>query len=154
MAGRPPKPTKTKRLEGNPGKRKLNTAEPTPPNVAPPCPKFLIGESLNEWKRIIPLLEEMDLLAKADLGTISTYCQSYGQFFDAQQKLNTQELTIFSCGQILPNPLIAIVRNAQKSMMTAANQLGLTPSARSRIHIEKVERPSDTAKDFAAKRGD
>ncbi|MGN1313839.1 MAG: hypothetical protein ACI4VG_02350 [Lachnospiraceae bacterium] len=30
MAGRKPKPTAIKELEGNPGKRKLNTKEPIP----------------------------------------------------------------------------------------------------------------------------
>ncbi len=30
MAGRKPKPTAVKKLEGNPGKRKLNTNEPIP----------------------------------------------------------------------------------------------------------------------------
>ena len=30
MAGRKPKPTAVKKLEGNPGKRKLNTKEPNP----------------------------------------------------------------------------------------------------------------------------
>ena len=30
MAGRKPKPTALKKLEGNPGKRKLNTKEPLP----------------------------------------------------------------------------------------------------------------------------
>ena len=30
MAGRKPKPTAIKKLEGNPGKRKLNTKEPIP----------------------------------------------------------------------------------------------------------------------------
>ena len=30
MAGRKPKPTVLKKLEGNPGKRKLNTKEPVP----------------------------------------------------------------------------------------------------------------------------
>ena len=37
MAGRKPKPTAVKKLEGNPGKRKLNTKEPNPwvqPNAA------------------------------------------------------------------------------------------------------------------------
>ena len=30
MAGRKPKPTALKKLEGNPGKRELNTKEPVP----------------------------------------------------------------------------------------------------------------------------
>ena len=38
MAGRKPKPTAVKKLEGNPGKRKLNTKEPVPAKGMPACP--------------------------------------------------------------------------------------------------------------------
>ena len=42
MAGRKPKPTAQKKLEGNPGKRKLNTKEPVPGKGMPDCPKWLL----------------------------------------------------------------------------------------------------------------
>lgn len=37
MAGRKPKPTALKKLEGNPGKRKMNTKEPVPAKGINPC---------------------------------------------------------------------------------------------------------------------
>ena len=37
MAGRKPKPTAIKELEGNPGKRKLNKKEPKPDKGMPTC---------------------------------------------------------------------------------------------------------------------
>ena len=37
MAGRKPKPTVVKKLEGNPGKRKSNTKEPVPAKEMPAC---------------------------------------------------------------------------------------------------------------------
>ena len=40
-AGRKPKPTALKKLEGNLGKRKLNTKEPMPGKEMPDCPKWL-----------------------------------------------------------------------------------------------------------------
>ena len=44
MAGRKPKPTAVKKLEGNPGKRKLNTKEPMPGKGMPACPAWLLPE--------------------------------------------------------------------------------------------------------------
>ena len=44
MAGRKPKPTAVKKLEGNPGKRKLNTKEPNPGKGMPDCPAWLLPE--------------------------------------------------------------------------------------------------------------
>ena len=46
MAGRKPKPTAIKKLEGNPGKRKLNTKEPIPAKGMPNCPEWLIYSPL------------------------------------------------------------------------------------------------------------
>ena len=43
MAGRKPKPTAVKKLEGNPGKRKLNTKEPNPGKGMPDCPVWLLS---------------------------------------------------------------------------------------------------------------
>ena len=50
MAGRKPKPTALKKLEGNPGKRKLNTKEPVPGKGMPDCPKWLLPEAKKELK--------------------------------------------------------------------------------------------------------
>ena len=61
MAGRKPKPTALKKLEGNPGKRKLNTKEPVPDKGMPDCPKWLLPETKEEWKRLCQKLSEMRL---------------------------------------------------------------------------------------------
>ena len=45
VAGRKPKTTVLKKLEGNPGKRKLNTKEPVPGKGMPVCPKWLLPEA-------------------------------------------------------------------------------------------------------------
>lgn len=52
MAGRKPKPTTLKKLEGNPGKRKLNTKEPVPTKGMPDCPKWLLPGAKEEWKKL------------------------------------------------------------------------------------------------------
>lgn len=47
MAGRKPKPTAVKKLEGSPGKRKLNKKEPVPSKGMPECPDWLLPEVLS-----------------------------------------------------------------------------------------------------------
>lgn len=44
MAGRKPKPTAVKKLEGNPGKRKLNSKEPVPTKGMSTCSEWLMPE--------------------------------------------------------------------------------------------------------------
>ena len=50
--GRKPTPTAIRELEGNPGKRPLNTREPHPERKAPACPKWLEPEAKKEWRRL------------------------------------------------------------------------------------------------------
>ena len=53
MAGRKPKPTAVKKLEGNPGKRKLNTKELVPAKGMPACPDWLCRKQRrngNAWR--------------------------------------------------------------------------------------------------------
>ena len=60
MAGRKPKPTAIKKLEGNPGKRKLNTKEPIPVKGMPTCPEWLLPEAKKEWDRLADLMNQMN----------------------------------------------------------------------------------------------
>lgn len=50
MAGRKPKPTAVKKLEGNSGKRKLNIKEPVPAKGMPACPDWLMPEVKKKWR--------------------------------------------------------------------------------------------------------
>ena len=66
MAGRKPKPTAMKVLEGNPGKRKLIKKEPVPAKV--------------EWQRLAELMNQMGVLTEVDMAAFAAYCQSYARW--------------------------------------------------------------------------
>ena len=65
--GRKPKPTAVKVLEGNPGKRSLNTNEPKPVKKAPRCPAWLEDEAKKEWKRMAKQMEQLGILTEIDM---------------------------------------------------------------------------------------
>ena len=90
MAGRKPKPTALKKLEGNPGKRKLNTKEPMPGKGMPDCPKWLLPEAKEEWKRLCQKLSEMGVLTEVDMAAFAAYCQSYARWKEAQQHIDEE----------------------------------------------------------------
>ena len=77
--GRKPKPTAIKELEGNPGKRPLNEAEPKPEHKAPPCPKWLEPEAKKEWRRLSKQLEAIGVLTEVDQAAFASYCQAYAR---------------------------------------------------------------------------
>src|SRR5438093_11519721 len=80
MAGRRPKPTAIKLLEGNPGKRKLNHREPRPALGLPPCPKSLRGVARKAWGEIGSQLVLMRVMTTSDAPALELLCRAYGEY--------------------------------------------------------------------------
>lgn len=153
MPGPAPTPTETKRRRGNPGKRPLNAEEPKPDLKCPEAPKILQGEASLEWIRITRLLTHLGLIAETDLAVITTYCVAWGEFCDAQDELNnagTLTVEVGENGAMQPHAALSIRRKAEKTLLTMAGQLGLSPAARTRIQVKK-EKPGDALATFLAK---
>ena len=94
MAGRKPKPTAIKELEGNPGKRKLNKKEPKPEKGMPVCPEWLLPEAKAEWKRLCEKLNQMGVLTEVDMAAFAVYCQSYARWKEAQEHIDSGGSTL------------------------------------------------------------
>ena len=134
MAGRKPKPTALKKLKGNPGKRKMNTKEPVPGKGMPDCPKWLLPEAKEEWKRLCQKLSDMGVLTEVDMAAFAAYCQSYARWKEAQQHIDEEGSTFETeKGYQQQTPWVGIANTNQKLMLQAASEFGLTRSARSRI---------------------
>lgn len=132
--GRKPKPTALKVLEGNPGKRNLNTKEPQPVKKAPRCPAWLDEEAKKEWKRMAKQLEALGILTEVDMAAFAGYCQAYARWKEAEEFIS-QHGTIVKTpsGYWQQVPQVSIAQTYLKIMNKFCEQFGLTPSARSRI---------------------
>ena len=134
MAGRKPKPTAVKKLEGNPGKRKLNMKEPEPGKGMPDCPEWLLPEAKTVWNRLCRKLSEMGVLTEIDMVAFAEYCQSYARWKEAHEHIDREGSTFETeKGYQQQTPWVGIANTNQKLMLSAASEFGLTPSARSRI---------------------
>ena len=134
MAGRKPKPTAIKELEGNPGKRKLNKKEPKPEKGMPVCLEWLLPEAKAEWKRLSEKLSQMGVLTEVDMAAFAAYCQSYARWKEAQEHIDSGGSTFETeKGYQQQTPWVGIANTNQKLMLQAAAEFGLTPSARTRI---------------------
>ena len=134
MAGRKPKPTALKKLEGNSGKRKLNTKEPLPGKRMLDCPKWLLPEEKKERERLCVKLSEIGVLTEIDMAAFAAYCQSYARWKEAQEHIDSEGSTFETDkGYQQQTPWGGIANTNQELMMQAASEFGLTPSARSRI---------------------
>src|SRR6476660_9934002 len=79
MKGPAPQPTRLKILQGNPGKKKLNTLEPILEAGIPAKPKGLDRFESREWNRIMKALGPARVLTKGDAGTLLVAVSAYSQ---------------------------------------------------------------------------
>ena len=138
VPGRKPKPSQLKLLEGNPGHRPINEREPMPPKKALACPKDLSREGKKEWRRLCKELEQSGVLTSWDMRIFEQYCDAYAKWKEATVFLNERGLFyITPSGYPQQFPQVAIAQKYSVLMHKYAQELGLTPAARSRLIAEK-----------------
>lgn len=139
MRGRKPKPTASKKLAGNPGRRPLNKKEPAlpPPTKAflDPPPELADDKAAqHEWRKIAPLLRERKVISAADRGVLMALCREWSTYHEASVKWRTQGMVVRTpSGYPIVNPYRGIATRALSNLTRLWVELGLTPSARSRI---------------------
>jgi P27 family predicted phage terminase small subunit len=157
MAGRKPKPTQLKLLEGNPGKRPLPQNEPKPAPIAPDCPEWLCDDAKAEWARICPQLERLGLLTQVDMAAMVGYCESWAQYKKSMEFLHkhgevypikNEDGSIKYLQQV---PQVSIANKALGNIRAAASQIGLSPSDRGRIEVPGADNDSDEVMMFLNK---
>src|SRR3954447_24918713 len=134
LRGPAPKPTAIKRLEGNPGKRKLNEAEPSPTLGAPECPDHLDDVARKEWDRLTSILVAMKVLTEADYIALANLCQAYSTLVNAQKRMNKTGILYKSkSGYIQQSPLLGIIHTQTTIVNNLLREFGLTPSSRTQV---------------------
>jgi P27 family predicted phage terminase small subunit len=137
MRGRRPKPTSLKRLEGNPGKRALNSAEPRPRVVLPRPPAHLSDDEKTKWKSLVRELHPLGLVTVLDLDQLSTYCVLWCRWVKAEKMVREKgEIIKTAAGNIIQNPYLSIANRALDQLNKLGAEFGMTPSARSRVKTD------------------
>ncbi len=137
--GRKPKPTAIKVLEGNPGKRPVNSAEPKPISKAPKCPIWLEAEAKKEWRRVAKQLEQLGVLTEVDMAAFAGYCQAYARWKEAEEFISKHGTIVKTpSGYWQQVPQVSISQTYLKIMSKFCEQFGLTPSARTRIVVDNT----------------
>ena len=139
--GRPKKPTSLKVLEGNPGKRKINMNEIKPEPKAPKCPIWLSKYAKEEWAALSEILEKLGLLTNLDGAAFAGYCQSFGRWRQAEEKLDAMDewLTETSSGSKQMNPYVATAQKNLSLMSMYLGKFGMSPSDRAGLVVNPSE---------------
>ena len=165
-SGRKPKPPNLKLITNS--RHKVDNP-PLPEPSRPDPPSFLDAYSKEEWARCVDDLCAYAGLSKIDVAVFAAYCQSYSQWrhatelhaeFSAANPL-TRGLVIYTKksvkndsagGNLIQNPVVGQMNKAKRDMVRYAAELGMTPSARSRIDADSAQRsqtPDPAARYFA-----
>lgn len=107
--------------------------------VAPACPTFLTPDAKAEWKRIVADLVTLGVVTKIDRGELAVYCQAWGDWKCARQKITELKESGFvemtPSGYKQMSAWMQLANRAEDRMRTAGNSFGLNPAARSRLQI-------------------
>jgi len=152
---RPRKPTVLKIAEGNPGKRPLNKREPVAPPGVPHCPTHLNREAKAEWKRICKELAALKLLSIVDRAALSSYCQSWARYVDAEKKRDVEGDYIDGAhGGTVIAPWVKVSKDERATMLAYLREFGLSPGSRSKLTVpDEGGGKSEIESFLSAKRG-
>ena len=141
MAGRRPKPTALRLIEGNPGKRAINKREPKPGREIPSCPAHLTDAGKVAWGRLCALLDRMGVLTEADAFTLERLCDCYAEILACREEVEARGRIYESVkgeGEVLmkANPAVAMLADADRRFKGYLVEFGLTPAARSKVQVK------------------
>jgi P27 family predicted phage terminase small subunit len=111
------------------------------------APKFLDDFAKEEWRRIVPLLKERNLLDELDIGALAGYCISYSIFRKMVEKLGSfddfvVEIKYKTGAKYFQKRLeLGILNDAMNNIVKFCKLFGLSPDSRGRMSIP--ENPDD-----------
>lgn len=139
-----PLPTEWKVITGaydkNPQRR--NKFEPDTPTDEPTMPEELDVIGRNKWQETVGLMRQMGTLSVAYSDLLSLYAETwslYGKTVKQVQKLGAAIPQKDKDGNVKlrPNPFEVSMRATRLQLIRMEAELGLTPSAKSRLMVMK-----------------
>jgi phage terminase small subunit len=159
MKGRKPKPTGLRLIEGNREHRTIHQdSEPKPAAGEPPRPDSLSPAALEHWDFLIDHLRAMNILAMSDQGLIMSAAMAFGQASEIQREVVALSADIeslrragdgseadiesmklaFKMGKQIDEKR-RLINTTLATLSRFEADLGLSPTARTRIKIDKPQ---------------
>lgn len=137
MPGPRAQPTALRILRGNPGKRRINRAEPQHEALSVECPAMLRDPVAQaEWDRVAPGLIHSGQVTLVDRALLIGYCQKWAQWQALEAAAAEHPFIVKGPnGKPIANPALSLAFKAFNLMLRSAAELGMTPSARSKVTI-------------------
>ena len=143
--GPAPIPTKVKLLHGETRPSRLNLHEPMPAPDAPKMPADMDAGAKVVWRRVLRDMRHTGVIRAGDADILRCYCEGVAGYAGAA-RLYAQSGPLVRGrhgGELVKNPLHQVARDNADEIRQFARELGLSPSARVGLRIER-ERALDS----------
>lgn len=108
----------------------LNAADPVLP------PPGLHLEALAEWRRIIKLLRERDLLDGLDQIALRDFVTCWVRLEAAEADISRRGILLTSARGTTKNPSLQIAEQYREYLLAWARELGFTPASRQKLALQ------------------
>lgn len=149
--GRKPTPKQILQLRGSRVRGPHTRGIDAPPGT-PAAPAWLADVALEEWQRIVPMLEASRVMSPRHQQTLAAYCDSFADMVQADAELKANGTTVMDDkGRVSNHPAWLRKRDARNQMLKFAAEFGLTASALARVSAvdQATTENEDDAKMFA-----
>lgn len=142
-----PLPTELKIVRGTAKSRRK--AEPAPPADGIVMPGHLGEVAATKWREILPLLQAVKVMTRADVEALARYCDTYEWWLATRKILREQGDTypiLNDGGQVkyvAQRPEVSIAHKLAQQMRQLEQDFGLNPSARTSLNVQTEEKPAD-----------
>lgn len=138
MAGRRPKPTALRELNGNAGKRPLPKGEPKPAIAEAEAPEWLPSEAAAFWAEMAPMLISGRVLTEFDRPALAALCSVYAlwkESYDYIQEFGSTYTSETVQGGTVHRRRPESIEEAErwKRFRLMLVEFGMTPAGRSRV---------------------
>lgn len=140
--GPSPTPTNVLKLRGSTlVTKERENREVKGPLGRPTCPKWLDEEAKAAWKQVVPMMEGMGVLTKADGNALARYCRLWSRWRKAEDFIDEHGLVYplkddagnVKCVQQWPQ--VAVAHKLAQQLTRLEQEFGLTPSSRARLQM-------------------
>lgn len=121
-----------KRLEGNPGKKRMPKGHVEPTGTIEP-PIYVIGHALAVWHRVVGSMPP-GVYAPTDVDVLAAYCLAVDAHGKAAEALLIEGHVVQTIHGPKRNPWGVVATQARAQIATLGTRLGLDPLARENIN--------------------
>jgi len=146
-------PPALRAIRGNPGHRPARP-ELVIPAGAPTPPEWLDGEARREWDLVTPVLAEARLATALDRAALIVHCTLWERWRMLDAIVRREGFTIKTRTGTRIHPVFKASLDVAAALRLTGAELGLSPSARSRLRAPSAPPPLSRVDLFRQRHGD